>query len=127
MGLTEIKLYDELEVKNIGQNQYNLWKRSRTYKKGGGVMFLVKKSLKVVEIEHGNGLAEAIKIGVENTQGKKRQCIVMYVPPKTNAWSNKEYEIMIKDTVSWTEKVLRGDKLIMMGDFNFTKKYTTQT
>ncbi len=67
MGLTEIKLYDELEVKNIGQNQYNLWKRSRTYKKGGGVMFLVKKSLKVVEIEHGNGLAEAIKIGVENT------------------------------------------------------------
>ncbi len=33
MGLTEIKLYDELEVKNIGQNQYNLWKRNRTYKK----------------------------------------------------------------------------------------------
>ena len=49
MGLTEIKLYEELEeVKNIGQNMYNIWKRSRSNKKGGRVMFMVKKSFKVV-------------------------------------------------------------------------------
>ena len=34
MGLTEIKLYEELEeVKNIRQNMYNIWKRSRSNKK----------------------------------------------------------------------------------------------
>ena len=49
MGLTEIKLYEKLEeVKNIGQNMYNIWKRSRSNKKGGRVMFMVKKSFKVV-------------------------------------------------------------------------------
>ncbi len=34
-------------------------------------MIIVKKNLKVVEIEYGNGLAEAIKIVVKNTQGGK--------------------------------------------------------
>ena len=97
MGLAEIKLYEELEeVKNIGQNMYNVWKRSRPNKKGGGVMLMVKKSFKVVEIEYGDGSAEVLKMKVENRLGNRRQFIMTYVPPKTNAWSNDEYEEMIK-------------------------------
>ena len=71
-------------MKNIGQNKYNIWKRSRSNKKGGGVMFMVKKSFKVVEIEYGDGSVEVLKISVENRLGNRRQFIVTYVPPKTN-------------------------------------------
>ena len=59
---------------------------------------MVKKSFKVVEIEYGDGSAEVLKISVENRLGNRRQFIVTYIPPKTNAWSNEEYEEMIKNT-----------------------------
>ncbi len=29
IGLTEIKLHEEIEVKKIGQDKYNTWKKSR--------------------------------------------------------------------------------------------------
>ena len=105
MGLTEIKLYVKLEeVKNIEQNMYNIWKRSTPNKKGGGVMFMVKKSFKVVEIEYGDGSAEVLKISVENRLSNRRQFIVTHVPPKTNAWSNDECEEMIKITENCLKK-----------------------
>ena len=41
-----------------------------------------------------------------------------YVPPKTNAWTNEEYKVMINDTKVTLEEMLRHNKVIMMGDFN---------
>ena len=119
IGLAEIKLYEELEeVEKIGLSKYNIWKRIRSNKRGGGVMLLVRKDLKVTEVYYGEGLAEVIKICVENSKGSKRQFIVTYVPPKTNAWTNDDYKTLINDTKVTLEEMMKDDKIIMMGDFN---------
>ena len=57
---------------------------------------MVKKSFKMVEIEYDDGSIEVLKISMENRLGNRHQFIVTYIPPKTNAWSNDEYEEMIK-------------------------------
>lgn len=43
MGVAETKLSDEIEVFNIGEVNYKVWKRNRKNKQGGGVMFMIKK------------------------------------------------------------------------------------
>ncbi len=91
-------------------------KEAEKIKKGGAVMFLAKKSLTVVEKECGNGLAEALKTGMEIIQGRKRQFMVTDIPPTTNAWSSEECEAMIKDTKNWQEKIPSGNKVVMDGD-----------
>ena len=63
---------------------YDIWKRSRSNKNGGGVMFIEEKSCGMVEIEYGDGSPEVLKISGENRLGNRRQFIVTYVPPKTN-------------------------------------------
>ena len=46
VGLTEIKLDKSKEWLEIGDGKYNIWKKVRLNKQGGGVMILVKKRFK---------------------------------------------------------------------------------
>lgn len=119
VGLTETKLREGEDLMKVGEGKYNVWKRNRVGKMGGGVMLLVKKDIKVDQVKEGMGKAEVLKIRAETNEGKKRHYIVVYVPPKTNAWSVQEYEEMISDTGTCLEEMLGGcERTIMMGDFN---------
>ena len=43
VGLTETKLGEREDLMMVGEGKYNVWKRNRVGKMGGGVMLLVKK------------------------------------------------------------------------------------
>ena len=98
IGLVETKLYGSETLIELGDQEYNMWKRNRSGKMGGGVMMLVKKDLTVGNAEIGKGKAEILKVGIREKEGGKRDFAVVYVPPKTNAWGRHEYDEMLSDS-----------------------------
>ena len=119
IGLVETKLCGSETLIELGDQEYNMWKRNRSGKMGGGVMMLVKKDLIVDNTEIGKGKAEVLKVGIREKEGGKRDFAVVYVPPKTNAWERHEYDEMLSDTVECIQKLLIDSKNItIMGDFN---------
>ena len=52
--------------------------------------------------------------------GGKRDLVIVYIPPKTNALEREEYGDMVKDTYSClTNMKENNDSITMMGDFNY--------
>ena len=49
--ITETKLKPESTIESLGLDNYNIWRKDRTHKEGGGVMITTKKELTVLEIE----------------------------------------------------------------------------
>ena len=43
--ITETKLEPKTMDETLGQEQYNIWRKERTNKEGGGLMIMLKKSL----------------------------------------------------------------------------------
>ncbi|XP_050714228.1 uncharacterized protein LOC126997279 [Eriocheir sinensis] len=82
-------------------------------------MLMVRKGIRVEKVIEGEGLAEVLKVETVGAEGRRRQYVVGYVPPRTNAWKAREYEVMIQDTVSCLDGMLReSERIILMGDFN---------
>ena len=46
-GLTDTKQSEEISTFNRGEGNYNVWKRNRKYKQGGGLMIIVKRNITV--------------------------------------------------------------------------------
>ena len=115
--LSETKL-KEVQVcfKNEG---YNIWRRDRKGKWGGGVLVLTKKDIYVDEVQYGEGMAEVIGITIKISKRVRRKIIVTYVPPKTNVWKMEEHREMHKEVLKCLEGLIRkGNKILLMGDFN---------
>ena len=128
MCIVETKLRVDNEVQ-IGQGKYNLWRRDRTNKAGGGLLIATKKNLIVSNLVMGEDEAEIIKLSISGGRGK-RDLIVTYVPPKTNAWSTEEYQNMLRETTDQLYSLVEGsNKPILLGDFNCKEvnweQYTT--
>ncbi|XP_050695649.1 uncharacterized protein LOC126985138 [Eriocheir sinensis] len=103
----------------IGEGAYNIWRRDRKSKQGGGVMLMVRKGIRVEKVIEGESLAEVLKVKIVGAEGRRRQYVAGYVPPRTNAWKVREYEQMIQDTVSCLDGMLREcERIIIMGAFN---------
>ena len=98
MGITETDLYEGLQSMNVGENRYNIWRRTRSTKKGRGVMLLVKKELQVDEIIYGKGIGEVLKVGLRSKGEGKKDFTVVYVPPKMCSGAADEYEKNVDDT-----------------------------
>ena len=88
VGITETKLDQVIDSINIGDKNYNVCRRDREGKRGGGVMILVKEGLEVDEIINGEGSAEVMKIRVKDKSKTSREFVVVYVPPKTSSWGS---------------------------------------
>ena len=99
-------------------NKYNVWRRDRRGKEGGGVLVMIKKEIVVDQIELGEGRAEVISVKLQGGRDAPT-LIVAYVPPKTRSWNHQEYEEIKDDTIRHLEKVLKErKKVILVGDFN---------
>ena len=48
------------------------------------------------KVEKGKGMAEVLKVELVMKKKRKRDLVVVYVPP--NAWGREEYGDMLKDT-----------------------------
>ena len=114
--LAETKLSEGINL-DLGNN-YSIWRRDRVGKGGGGVMIITKKEVMVNKVEFGEGRAELISARVELNK-KEVTIVVVYVPPKTNSWTKKDYEEIIEDTIRSLAKVIKDKRrVILLGDFN---------
>ena len=75
--------------------------------------------MKIRGVEYGEGTAEVVSVKVEDCSGEKLTIITTYVPPKTNTWTNEEYDKMIEDTLKDLNRIIRKSKIVLLvGDFN---------
>ncbi len=119
MGIIETKLASEGDILNIGEGKYNLWKRNRKNKWGGGVILLVRKDLLEESVTYGVEEAEVLKISLRQNVGRYRNVVVTYVPPFSNSWSEDEYKKMLEDTRTCLAELLKeNDDILLMEDFN---------
>ena len=112
-SLVETKLNDSEDVP-VGEGQYNVWRRNRNQKKGGGVMVLTRKDVMIRKVEKGEGMAEVLKIELVMKNGRKRDLVVLYIPPKTNVWGREKYGNIVKDTCKCLNMIKNSDNIIMM-------------
>ena len=116
--LTETKLKEEIQLGTIVEG-YNIWRKDRKGKTGGGVLILVKDDILVEEVEFGDGMAETMGIVIKTKGGERRKIIVTYIPPKTNAWKLEEYKEMQYDVWRCLDDMIRQSrKVLLVGDFN---------
>ena len=114
--LAETKLNEETKMDFA--NNYNIWKRDRRGKTGGGVMVMTKKELVIDQVLYGEGKAEMISVKMK-FKGRDLMIIVIYVPPKTGSWTRQEYDTLIEDVIQNLSTILKKSKrVILVGDFN---------
>ena len=119
MGIVETKLKGQIPPESVGNGLYKVWSRNRKDKQGGGVMLLIRDNLRVKKITYGKENVEMIMLKIESENKKNRDFIIMYVPPKTRSWNEREYMEMINNTKNSLKDVLQeSENTIMMGDFN---------
>ncbi len=119
--LTETKLKDILDINLLGWSEYNIWRRDRKGKQGGGVCILTSNKLKVTEINLVTERAEviAVEVTTNDTGNEKIVVAVAYVPPKTKSWSKENHKLMRNETLSVIESILRLNMdIFLCGDFN---------
>ncbi|XP_050739068.1 uncharacterized protein LOC127009733 [Eriocheir sinensis] len=98
-----------------------VWMRNRENKQGGGVMLLLKKEWTVEGVTYGEGEAEVLSVGIRLQRGGCRNIAPVYVPPKTNSWTEELYK-KLEDTLDCLRRLLEEkDKILIMGDFNCKK------
>lgn len=117
--LCETKLTKDVCLEVMGWENYNLWRRDREGKWGGGVLILTHKKLKVNMIDLRNNGAEVIAVEVINENSENTDVAVAYMPPYTRAWTAEEYQRLKEDTIKTIETLIhRNNELILVGDFN---------
>ena len=103
---------------NIDNDNYNIWRKDRKDKKGGGVMLMITSKIQVKNVENGKGKAELIIPQIKTKYGERQKIVVAYVPPKIKTWI-KEHEQIIIDTLVSLEKIIKSSQRVtMVGDFN---------
>ena len=79
--ITETKLESKTTDESLGLEQYNIWRKERTNKEGGGIMIMTKKELTVVEVELiTTTYAEALAIEVRTKRGGLLAATTIHCP-----------------------------------------------
>ena len=114
--LAETKLNEGINLDL--DNNYNIWRRDRSGKGGGGVMIMTRKELDIDKVLYGEGKAEMISAKIK-VNGRDMTIIVAYVPPKTRSWTKQEHDEMIEDVIHGLSSELKErGRVILVGDFN---------
>ena len=69
-------------------------------------MVLTRKDMIMGKVEKGEVMVEVLKVELIMKNGRKRDLVVIYVPPKTNAWGREEYGNMVKDTCKCLKNII---------------------
>ena len=85
--LTETKLSPDIRI--ILTEKYNIWRKDRKQKGGGGVMILTDTSIDVKNVEYGKNDTELVSIQVRENNAKIQTIITTYVPPKSYSWKKR--------------------------------------
>ena len=123
--ITETKLEKEILDTTLNLRGYQVWRRDRRGKKGGGVMILSQDNLIVREVTPETSGAEIVTIEIQ--LGREKILIsTVYAPPHTKSWEKEEHEGILRETLHDLGKIIqkanqKNHRLIMIGDFNCSK------
>lgn len=63
------------------------------------------------------GYGRGVEIWDKVERRRRRNFVVVYIPPNTNAWNREDHERMLRDKC--LKKIIKGsENRIMMGNFN---------
>ncbi len=125
--LTETKLNSQIRNEILSGENYNVWRRDRVGKIGGGVLIFTRKELKVKELQMKEVGSASEIVAIEIVRGNEGLIIVnVYVPPLTKAWTREEHQAMLNETLINLEYVIkeaedRNKNIIITGDLNSKK------
>ena len=117
--MVETKVKKEIDLELFGWKDYNIWRKDRVGKFGGGVCILVHKCLRVKKLETETDRAEVLAVEITTEEDEKITVVAAYVAPYTGAWTRTEHEEMRNETLAILERLLRGsNRILLCGDFN---------
>ena len=114
----------------LGLKQYNIWRKERTNKRGGGIMIMTKKELTTTEVELlTTTYAEALAIEIKTKRGSLLVATT-YIAPRTAAWSTEEHKQLQLESLNTLRNLLRraetrSQEIILTGDFNCAIDWNT--
>lgn len=82
MPIFKMKLVKDIEQMIDGKSKYNISRKDRKHERGGGVMILIKQSLKLNEVRYGMKTTEVIDVQLLMKNGEKCDKVTTYVPLK---------------------------------------------
>ena len=118
--LTDTKLLKDIEVDLLGWSKYNVWRRDRKHKSGGGVCIMTDRRLVVKEIEVEASKVEIVVIEVLVGGREKIVVATVYVPPQTRAWKKEEHYLLKGETLAVLQDLLKCiNHILLCGDINY--------
>ena len=127
--ITETKLTSNTTDEALGLEQYNIWRKERTNKRGGGIMIMTRKELTATEVELlTTTYAEALAIDIKTKKGSLLVATT-YIAPKTDTWSREEHKQLQQESLDTLRNMLqraetKSQELILTGDFNCAIDWT---
>ena len=116
--ITETKLREEIQI-SFKEQGYNVWRRDRKGKAGGGVLIIVPDNIYIEEVQYGEDTAEIVSITIRTNERERIRIILTCVPPRTNTWGLDKHKEMQKEVLISLDNMLRKDnKILLLGDFN---------
>ena len=106
--LTETKLRNSITNDTLGFENYNVWRKDREGKQGGGVIILTNDKLQAKQIQMNN----INKVEMVAVEVKAEEDVIIgniYMPPvtSTTTWEEDEYyKALIEDTAQTTIRML---------------------
>ncbi len=120
--MIETKVKKETDLELFGWEGYNIWRKDRVGKFGGGVGILFPDSLRVKNIENESDKAEVLAVEITTKEDEKITVITAHVAPFTGAWTRTGHEEMRNETLETLERLIRGPNCILLcRDFNCKK------
>ena len=129
--ITETKLKPDIADEALGLEHYNIWRKERTNKEGGGIMIMAKKELIATEVELlRTTYAEALAIEIKSKKGSLLVATT-YIAPETNAWSKEEHIQLRQESIDTLKHLLqrvetKSQEMILTGDFNCSIDWNTR-
>ncbi|PKU49676.1 mitochondrial fission process protein 1 [Limosa lapponica baueri] len=114
--------WDDLHNWSTAANGYQLFRRDRQGRRGGGVALYVRDRLECLEVNNGNGSVECLWVRLKGKANKADIMVgVYYRPPNQDIEVNETFYQQL-------EKLLQSLPLVLVGDFKFPDvcwKYNT--
>jgi len=120
--LTETWLNSNIDNSELGLNDYYVYRGDRSLftsdkTDGGGVIVLVKKTVKCFQIIPINNSYEQVIIKIQCGRDSLIVAVV-YIPPSSSVDTYSEYFLSLQDSLTNFSSVTTMDKVIVLGDFN---------
>ena len=122
IAITETKLSKHMDDEVLGIKDYQVVRKDRKEKGGGGVMLLISTNLKINKMKELDQNVEMIEVEIQEGDGRKITIAVFYMPPQTGTWKKDEYVNLADRSQYELNRLFQNEgRVVLVGDFNCGK------